>query len=303
MLDSLAPLTRVLGKAGTLLQEYSPQILTAMGIAGGATAAVMAVKATPQMEPVVAELETGLSNIAEALEIDAYEDEKEATKDRLYLYRRAAVGTIKVYGPAITLGAASVCFILAAHGILQKRNAILLAAYQTMEKSFSDYRARVIADRGVEADQEYLTAKKSVEKQADDGATVTEEVIDPGYQGQPYRFFFSSETSHHWRHEPDMNYYYLAARQNYWNDRLKARGQVFLNEVLNDLGFDHTDVGAITGWVWQGEGDNVVDFGFEPARTEQARAFLDGRLPDVWLDFNVDGVIIGKGLLNKKHLR
>ena len=99
-----------------------------------------------------------------------------------------------------------------------------------------------------------------------------------------------------------MNYYFLMARQNYWNDKLRFRGQVFLNEVLDDLGFDQTDTGAITGWIWQGDGDNMIDFGFEPAASAQMQMFLDGQIPDTVLDFNVDGVIIGKGLLNKKHL-
>lgn len=302
MMDTLAPISRVLHKVAQVAQDHAPEILTALGIAGGVTAGVIAVKATPKMEPALDELEKGLANIDEAVQLEAYEDPADARKDRVYVWVKTGKQFVKVYGPSIALGTVSIAAILYGHGLLKKRNALLIAAYQTLERSFAEYRQRVIADQGPAKDQEYLTATKLVENTNEQGESTKTEVIESSHGGHPYRFHWSKETSTHWRIEPELNYYFLMARQNYWNDKLRFRGQVFLNEVLDDLGFDQTDTGAITGWTWQGEGDNMIDFGFEPAASAQMQMFLDGQIPDTVLDFNVDGVIIGKGLLNKKHL-
>lgn len=105
-----------------------------------------------------------------------------------------------------------------------------------------------------------------------------------------YERIFDSE-SEYWHNEVQYNLLFLRTQQNYWNDVLRARGHVFLNEVLESLGFPHTPVGAVVGWTLSGLGDGEIDFNSEE---------LVG-IDTVSLDFNVDGVILDK--LGKKAVR
>ena len=61
-----------------------------------------------------------------------------------------------------------------------------------------------------------------------------------------------------------------------------------LNDAYDKLGLDRTVPGAVVGWVWDGEGDNMIDFGLYNPVNER---FLSGHEQAVWLDFNVDGVV------------
>ena len=83
---------------------------------------------------------------------------------------------------------------------------------------------------------------------------------------------------------------YLKAQQNSFNDLLRARGHVFLNEVYDGLGLERSQAGAVVGWVL-GDGDNYVDFGIFDGDKPRARDFVNGLEASILLDFNVDGVI------------
>jgi hypothetical protein len=81
---------------------------------------------------------------------------------------------------------------------------------------------------------------------------------------------------------------FLQCQQNYFNQQLKARGHVFLNEIYDAIGLERSKAGTIVGWVTDGNGDGYIDFGmFEDA----SRRFINGIEPSILLDFNVDGVI------------
>ena len=107
------------------------------------------------------------------------------------------------------------------------------------------------------------------------------------------RFF--DETSPYWYKNPEMNLFFLLAQQNHANEKLKARGYLFLNEVYDMLGMPRTKAGQIVGWVYKEnntDGDNYVDFGIY--RTEQNAKFVNGFENSVLLDFNVDGPVFDK---------
>jgi len=81
--------------------------------------------------------------------------------------------------------------------------------------------------------------------------------------------------------------------QSYMNDKLHARGHLFLNEVYDALGMDRSKAGNVVGWVVRKEGgDNYVDFGQYNSDNPRARDFVNGRVPAILLDFNVDGPIL-----------
>lgn len=272
--------TRLLGRSALQIQKYSPQILTVAGIAGGVTAAVMGAKATLKLEAVVDHHEKEMEVLASA-------DQKD-----IALAKVKYVGNIaKLYAPSVTLGVASVACILAAHGILHKRNVALAAAYKLVEGQFSDYRKRVVEEHGEEKDREYFKGIREVEvKNEETGKVEKKKKFDTITGKSGYARFFD-EGSKYWQRVPEMNLAWLRTQEAYFNQRLQAYGHVFLNEVYDALGIPRTQAGQVVGWVISEDGDNYIDFDiYNPDNAN----FVNGANIGILLDFNVDGVIYDK---------
>lgn len=98
-----------------------------------------------------------------------------------------------------------------------------------------------------------------------------------------------------WTKSPEYNLAFLRAQQSIMNDRLKANGYLFLNDVYDALGIPRTQKGQIVGWVYDENnpvGDNYVDFGIYDMWKTEVRDFVNGYERSILLDFNVDGVIL-----------
>ena len=107
------------------------------------------------------------------------------------------------------------------------------------------------------------------------------------------RFFDESCSS--WMNDAEYNLMFLLRMQAYANEKLKAQGYLFLNDVYEMLGLPKTKAGQIVGWVYKEnntDGDNYVEFGIY--RTEKNAKFVNGFEKSILLDFNVDGPIIDK---------
>lgn len=120
------------------------------------------------------------------------------------------------------------------------------------------------------------------------------EPIDRELQSvSPYARWFN-ETCIAWTKYPEQNHHFLLHQQSYANEKLKARGYLFLNEVYDMLGIPRTSAGQLVGWTYDNEnpiGDNFVDFGLFNTRNEN---FVNGYEESVLLDFNVDGMILDR---------
>ena len=98
-----------------------------------------------------------------------------------------------------------------------------------------------------------------------------------------------------WTKNGEMKLMFLRRELDWANERLKARGYLFLNEVYESLGIPRTKAGQVVGWVYDEKnprGDNYVDFGIYNIYDEKARDFVNGYERSIWLDFNVDGNIL-----------
>lgn len=285
--------TKLVSRGSLYVSKYSPQILTTVGIAGVVTSAVFASKATLHLEPIVDNMQGHLDVAKELHETGAASD-MDHTKRKTQIIVSGAKDIIKLYGPSVTLGLASIGCIVAAHGIMQKRNAALVAAYKVVESSFAKYRERVVEDLGAEKDREYQYGVSQASVIKNEGTGEDEEVIsfDPNGVSGYARFF--DQLNDNWCKVPEYNLTFLRAQQNMANDRLHTRGHVFLNEVYEALGLPHTKEGAIVGWVLNKNGDNFIDFGMYDPENEKAREFVNGHETAILLDFNVDGVIFDK---------
>lgn len=288
----------VTSKAVMKLKKHSPEILVAAGIAGTVVSAVLACKATTKVAEILDETKGTLDTIHEGMETGAINGQEYTTedgkKDTVVVYAQTGVKLAKLYGPAIILGTLSITSILASNNILRKRNVALGAAYAAIDKSFKEYRGRVIERFGEQVDTELkygIKAKKFEEIEVDPETgkekkvKKTVMVADPNLQSD-YAVYFDSK-SRNYETNPDYNRMFLKAQQAFANDKLQTRGHLFLNEVLDDLDLPRTPAGQIVGWTKDGP-DGYVNFRI----VEVERETEDGRHePALLLDFNVEGNI------------
>ena len=295
------------GRAGLKLKKYSPEILVVVGVVGVVSSAVMACKATTKAGDILEEAREKLDNIHEAEELGKVRDVdytlEDAKKDTTIVYVQTGLKFAKLYGPSVILGALSITSILASNNILRKRNIALGAAYAAIDKSFKEYRGRVIERFGETVDRELKYNIKAlkvddVEVEPETGkekkVKKTINVVGSDLECSPYAKFFD-EGSEYYEKDPERNLFFLRAEQNYANDRLRARGYLTLNEVYERLGIPTTKAGQIVGWVYdldKPNGDNYVDFGIYDIYREKNRDFVNGYERSILLDFNVDGDIL-----------
>lgn len=277
-------LTQALGRQTLLLQKNSPKILFVAGIAGVVTSTVLACRATLKLEDVLDEMETDIRGIKEDLKNTA--EPMDYRKDLAYVYARGTGRIIRLYGPSVIVGAASLGALTTSHVTLTRRNAALTAAYTAVAKSYDDYRVRVRKELG---DEKELDIYHATEEYIDPETKKVLKVSDPNKFSMYARFF--DEYNANWQKTAEYNRMFVQCQQNYANDLLRARGHIFLNEVYDMLGIERSQAGSIVGWVISDEGDNYIDFGMYQA---QNRDFINSNEPSILLDFNVDGVIWDK---------
>lgn len=297
-----------IGRGGLVLKKYSPEILTAAGVIGTVGSTVLACKATLKVEDILDEAKKK-SNLINAvhngeIEVDAEYTDKDYSKDLLVNRTQTAVKLIKLYGPAISLGALSIAAILGGQHILRKRNVAVMAAYKLCEESFNNYRSRVKEELGEEKDRQFYygiteeTVKEKVKSKDGKIKTVTKKVEKtPDHLCSQYARFFD-EANPNWDKSPEQNMYFLKMVQNQMNDKLQARGHVFLNEVYDALGFERSEAGQFVGWIRNRDNtameasDGYIDFNIFDGKNYAKRAFVNGDERSILLDFNVDDGMI-----------
>ena len=301
--EIMAKVSRSFGKVGLQLKKHSPEILMGVGIAGTVASTVMACKATTKLDEIIEEPKRKIELVHKGMEdgqINGVEYTKEdGTKDLTIIYTQTGVKLLKLYAPAIAVGAVSIGCMVAGHNILRKRNIALAAAYAVVDKGFKNYRKNVVDRFGEEIDKElrYNIKATEIEEVVVDkkGNEKIEkkivDTIDPEQTSLYSRFF--DETCIGYEKNAEYNLMYLRRQQEYANELLKSRGHLFLNEVYDMLGMKRATYGQVVGWVYDEKnpiGDNYVDFGIYSG-TERSRAFVNGYEKAILLDFNVDGPI------------
>ncbi len=296
--EFIKKLTRLSNKTLMKAKKHSPEILVVAGVVGAVASTVMACKATTKVGDILDETKSTLDTIHSGIEngeINGVDYSKEdGKKDTVIVYTQTGMKLAKLYLPAVALGTLSIASILASNNILRKRNVALGAAFATVDKSFKEYRGRVVERFGEQVDKElkYGLKAKIIEETMVDSETGEEKTVEKVvYSADPniksdYAVYFDSKSR-----EFDKNFDYcrmfLQAQEAYANDLLTVRGHLFLNEVLDMLDLNRTPAGQIVGWTKDGP-DGYVNFRI----TEVDRELEDGTFePALLLDFNVEGNI------------
>jgi hypothetical protein len=284
--------TRSIGRAILQTKKNSPHIFFVGGVIGSVGGTILACRATLKLEENLDEIKHDLEQVKTmgegSRQIGGEYAEKEYYKDLGYVYGKSVMKLGRLYGPSLALGAVSVAALTGSHIQMTRRNTALTATLAIVSKAYEDYRERVKAEVGEERgwDIYHNASNMEVEK---DGKKETVKVANP-YGWSPYARFFE-ESNTNWKKDAETNRIFLTAQQNYLNHVLRTRGHVFLNDVYDALGMERSREGSVVGWIYNGDGDNYIDFGlFE----ETSNRFLLGLERNVLLDFNVDGVVYDK---------
>ena len=298
-------LTRAFGRGKLLAQKHSPEILLGVGLIGVVASSVMLVKATvkavemkPALDKDAEEKNTIIEAAHNAPEPNNYTEE-DYQKDKLIVKVQNVMPYVKLYAPAAITGLASITAIVGSHGIMTRRTTSLVAAYGLLQEGFAAYRKRVVEDLGEDKDKDFRYGLKTeiVEEEILNEETGRKKKVKKEVKSMAGRMYdlsdyarFFDNYSVQYRNDPSLNLFFLKSQQNYANDKLKANGFLFLNEVYEMLGLPRTKAGAIVGWVWgtKDEQDDYVDFGLY--ETYNA-ASVNGYEPVFIIDPNVDGVI------------
>lgn len=164
-------------------------------------------------------------------------------------------------------------------------------AYTNLMSLYKQYRDRVKKEVGEEKEEEIYHGVK-------------EDLEDRDICDSPYTRIWAESCSDCWDQNPEVGRNFLKMQQASANNLIQSRmrslgyGWLYLNEVLEMLGYPLTDEGQDVGWFIDPEGklgniEGVVDFGIN--RPINAR-FLASGAEEVlentcWLDFNCCGNI------------
>lgn len=236
------------------VNKHSPEILTAVGIAGMVTTVVMAVKVTPKaLEKIESEHPDG------------------------YTKTEAVKSAWKFYIPAAVTGTCSAACIIGATAINLKRNAALAAAYTLSEAFAKEYKDSVIETIGEkkEAEVRENIAKKRVDRlspedfktEGDTNPSDTTWFLDP-YSGRPFK--------------SNMNR--LSKVQNDINNMLLNDGYVSLNDLYYMIGLDPNKDGDILGWA---NDKGLLEFKYTPVLSRELDE-AGNRVAVISLDYNIE---------------
>jgi hypothetical protein len=297
--------TRALGSSEFFLRKNAPTILTGAGVIGFVATVAVTIHVGPKAMDRLQTISIDVADLkSRPLEEDKTEEDR--AKELVELYVRSSIDLARIYAPTILLGSASIICVLSAHNMMLKRQASLAAAYTALSVGYEAYRKRVAEKIGVEEELQLYRGVSLVQGCNDQGEPC--EIIDMSDSDpSPYSMFFD-EQSPSWNKNAEYNKFFLRSQQTYLNNRLHARGYLFLNEVHDALGLPWTQAGQVVGWRVADpkcrkchidqkcdacKGDGYVDFGIYDIYDSMKRAFVNGFENVILLDFNVDGEIIG----------
>lgn len=132
-------ITHLVRRVGKMAADHSPTILTSVGVAGAITTAFLAAKASFEASNMI--------NLKENLELSKAENDKELFVERFELVWR-------LYIPAVTTGVATVVCIIGANRVGSRRAASLAAATTIIERSFDEYKAKVVEKFGARKEEQ-----------------------------------------------------------------------------------------------------------------------------------------------------
>jgi|WetSurSiteA1Bulk_404760.scaffolds.fasta_scaffold00156_12 hypothetical protein len=284
------------GRTALLAQKMAPEIFLAMGIGLGIGAAYSLSKTQIRAKEIKEEMHEDLEVIQANVDSGQDYPKEEIKQDLLDIYIDTGKEYVKLFGPSLIMGAASITFILASHGIIKGRNAALMAAYKGLDEAYSRYRSKVREELGEAKDSHFRfgdikNKKGNINSDAlmVDGKEVP--MRDPNKHLVSDYHVWITKDHLQFKNDYGLNIFWIQTAQNWLNDQLNINGHVFLNEAYDALHLPRTKAGAVVGWLKDGPGDGFIDFGLTQWMNDGPHTDNHGEVSPILVDFNVDGVI------------
>lgn len=293
------PVSIAAGKLMTKAKIKSPKLLIFGGITVMVAGTVYACAKTPEA---VEEIKEAKENI-----------EKAETKGQKIKAGAKGLGkTMKVYvGPMIvTIGGAGM--ILGGWKIIDTRlttvSAMVVAAENRYKTLYSRVKDRFGEEQANQLADGTITVTTSVTNKEGKEEKKIVQILPEGVTGfGPYSYVWEECNLQKgiYSEDPWRNKMFLISAQERCNQLLREQGYIFLNQVLQIFGFKYkTRKGQLVGWIYSDKsrliGDHAVDCGVAISKNNAVRhpdylphiQFLEGKEPNVLLDFNCDGYIL-----------
>jgi len=229
------------GAARKLVVDNSPTILTAVGVVGVATTAIMAVKATPRAIKI---LEVSQANNPVLM----------TPQEKLRLIAPC-------YIPSSMVGIATMACIIGANSVHVKRQAALISAYTLTENAFKEYQAKVTKTMGEGKEQK--VRDELAQDRVDQNHTPTSEVIITGNGDVLFMDSLSSQFF-------ESTYEKVKRAENELNHKLNNEMYASLNDFYEMLGVPHNELGEELGW----KSDNLLTIDISATVTKDKKACL-----------------------------
>lgn len=276
----------VIKTVGSVAVKHAPTIMTIAGVAGVVGGSVLACKATLKAEDIIIETRIDVENVKNKLP----DNNKALTR----AYVNGGKRLLKVYGPSILIGTASLGAILYGHKVMCGRNLALAGAYKALTIDADKYRKRVISRLGEENERSIRYDMQTMECEDPKGNKQIVEVIPEDYiMGANDRSVFFDEQSIYWNENPEDNKTFLIDLQERMQKKFDEDGYLLLSTIYDELDVPVTYASKVCGWL-KGFGDDYVDFGIFNVYSAASRRFVNGLEPIVLLNFNDDGYIEDK---------
>lgn len=234
--------------------KHSPQILIGLGIAGSATATVLAVRATPKALALIEE-ERKSKNVEKLTPLEVIK------------------ATWKCYIPAAITETASIACLIGANSVNEKRAAALTAAYKLSETALTEYRDAVVKHIGESEEKE---VREQVSQTRVEQTPVNTCAVVPTGTGvtilEPVskRYFKSTEEE-------------VKRIENMLNKQMihDMFGYASLSDFYDEIGLERTDISDSIGWNVE---KGLIDIEFHLARDPEGKPCfaLYYNVPPTW---------------------
>lgn len=237
----MSKLTILAKGARKLIISNAPTILTGIAVAGVATTAVMAVRATPEAHERIVEAEVDKGEKLTVVEV--------------------VRETWICYLPATLIGGATIACIIGANTVSSKRTAALAGAYSLVDSNYREYQEYVKKEFGDKREQAVKDkiAEDTIQRSDPEDRTVI--ITGNGTQ-------LCCETFTNTYFESDIES--IRKAQNDINYLINNDGYASLNDFYERLNLPHTEIGEQLGWTM----DMPLELEFSSTLDKNHRAAL-----------------------------
>lgn len=304
-----------ISRVGLWGKRHSPELLLGTSIASLVGSLILTGYATTKLPEVInptKETLKGLRNELKQIEVsnDPNKDNlaKPIKKEIGLVYLKTAGKVIRLYAGAIGTACLSVGCMFSSHRIMKTRYLAMSSAYTILDNSFRAYRSRVENKLGKEAEDKIFrnVTKEKVKYIDENGKERVKSVEVEHHKGDEDFVALYDCPCNNFSKDALDNFDYLMRMQDHFNNRLRRKGYLTLDEVYKALGFTTGMLGPrkataarYLGWVYEPKNpnrNNYVSFGLTYPGTRQAlpqtNAQITSNVPAFWLNFNVDGDIL-----------